>query len=120
MQQLRDSGPDRHSLSPDAIRAGEAWKALAAKTNVDVKFGSWECHAAGCALTLVHGGGGDVDSFSEDVTRTDAFMQWDSSKLRSGPIERADGKVEITWILYAPAHEVAVIPSSQQTTHTGP
>jgi hypothetical protein len=36
------------------------------------------------------------------ITRTGEFHGWHSGKMRSGPIVKDDGKVEVTWFLFAP------------------
>ncbi len=45
-------------------------------------------------------------------------MRWNSGKMRSGEIIRPDGKVEVTWVLFAPPEGEPVMqaPPSDEST----
>lgn len=118
--ELERSGPDRLNLLAQANVVGAAWKALAEKSKADVSFGPWTCHAGGCFVTALHAGAASVDKLSEEITQTDEFLEWNSTKMRSGPIQRTDGTVEITWILHAPASDEAAPASATSAAPAHP
>jgi hypothetical protein len=116
VHRLHESGPARNGeFLTEANAVGSAWQAVAAKDDVEVQFGQWECYAAGCSVNIVHSAAGTIDKVSEDFTRVEPFQRWHSSKFRSGPIEQSDGRIEITWILDAPLTR----PSSSASSGPG-
>ena len=100
--EIKESGPDRRKLITSANRVGTAWAQKAVKVGVDAQFGQFECHQKGCFMTVVHKSEDEVTLGMEAITRTGEFHGWQSGKMRSGPIERPDGKVEVTWFLFPP------------------
>jgi len=109
------SGPDARNLTVDAIRLGKSWSRAAQKEGVDLKFDDWKCYGAGCMTSVRHGA--DVlAQVTRAISTDDAFVGWGGEKFRSGPIEQTDGKVEVTWILYAPPDGTAalVMPDDPQ------
>jgi hypothetical protein len=105
VQRLEASGPDRHRLLDKARAASEVWSGVAQRSNAGVTVGPWSCHGAGCFSTMLHASPGTIDDFTNEITRTDEFRGWVGAKIRSGPIERPDGKTEVTWFLLAPEPE---------------
>jgi hypothetical protein len=98
---LRESGPDQRNLIRPAQAVGNAWQELAKKRGSPAQAGPWECHAAGCAATLVHQSEEDIEDLTSEISLQDEFRSWEGPKMRSGPIKRPDGTTEVTWILYA-------------------
>lgn len=102
VRELRASGPDIHRLFVDAEAMGRAWSEIAQKARVKAVFGEWECHELGCFASVVHKGASGVEVLAHFISISDAFRLWTGGKFQSGPIQRADGSVEMTWILYSP------------------
>jgi len=98
---IKTSGPDLRNLAADARRVGQDWSKAVAEAGVDVKFDDWSCYRAGC-ITNVRHAGARISDVTSKVTRSRAFLDWNGEKLRSGPIDQPDGRIEVTWILYAP------------------
>jgi hypothetical protein len=110
------SGADPRNLTVDALRVGESWARATRKEGVELKFAQWSCYRAGCMTTVSH-----APELLQPLTRaisTDqAFVGWGGEKFRSGPIEQAGGKIEVTWILYAPpAGEPALVMAQDPGT----
>jgi hypothetical protein len=58
-----------------------------------------------------------LDRLTRAISMDRAFVGWAGEKFRSGPIGRATGKVEVTWILYAPPDgEPALTMAQDQPT----
>ena len=103
LQQIRASGPDIHNMRDYAKRVGEAWSTLASKKGIKAAFEPWECHAAGCATTIIQDSPSAINELTKEISHSPEFGQWNGGKMRSGAIGRDDGTSEATWILYAPA-----------------
>jgi hypothetical protein len=83
------------------VRVGESWSRAAKREGVELKFDRWTCYHAGCVIDVRHAP--DVlDRLTRAISTDPGFVGWHGEKFRSGPLEQADGKVEVTWILYAP------------------
>lgn len=96
------SGPDARGLTADALRVGKSWSRAAQQEGVELKFDQWSCYRGGCVTDVRHAP--DVlHALTRAISTDSAFVGWNGEKFRSGPIEQPDGKVEVTWILYAPA-----------------
>lgn len=103
IEHLRQSGRDERDLLGTVRSEFEDWKAaLSQEPKLDVKLGSWECYRAGCFVDAVHGSIAEVSQSTQLITATRSFLRWNSGKMRSGEITRPDGKVEVTWVLFAP------------------
>jgi hypothetical protein len=100
--EIRASGPDKNNLFDSAQRVTDGWAKKLAQVGVGADVGRFECHGKGCFLTIVHDTEADVGRGMEVITRTGEFHGWHSGKMRSGPIARPDGKVEVTWFLFPP------------------
>jgi hypothetical protein len=100
--EIRASGPDKNNLFDSAQRVTDGWARKLAQVGVGADVGRFECHGKGCFLTIVHDSEADVGRGMEVITRTGEFHGWHSGKMRSGPIARPDGKVEVTWFLFPP------------------
>jgi hypothetical protein len=100
---LRRSGRDKRNFIGTVLRDFKDWdKALANEPKVKVELGPWSCFAGGCFIQLVHDSIASVSESTRRLTATDSFLRWNSGKMRSGEIVRPDGKVEVTWVLFAP------------------
>jgi hypothetical protein len=100
--EIRASGPDKNNLFDSAQRVTNGWTTKLSQVGVRADVGRFECHGKGCFLTIVHDTEADVGRGMEVITRTSEFHGWHSGKMRSGPIARPDGKVEVTWFLFPP------------------
>jgi hypothetical protein len=100
--EIRASGADQRNLAGAAQRVAKGWGAKVAELGAHGEFGPIECYAKGCFMNVVHNTGADVDRAMEVITRTGEFHAWHSGKMRSGPVTRADGKIEVTWFLFPP------------------
>jgi len=107
---LQKSGPDRRQLATPASSVFTGWNAKLKTLGVVSSFGSVECHANGCYASATHASQAEVDRATEIITRTGEFNGWQAAKVRSGPIARADGTIEVTWVLFAPEPDVAALP----------
>jgi hypothetical protein len=103
IQKLRASGIDRRHLRNSASDVGEAWSEAARRKKLDVSFAEWECYAAGCFTTALHGSAAVVDEMTQEITHSNAFLRWNSGKMRSGSVATKDGKTAVTWVLFSPA-----------------
>jgi hypothetical protein len=99
IDKLRASGSDRSGRIALARAAGDGWMAIASRSSIDARIGPWECYGGGCAATIVHKAEAGIDDLTNEIAHSEEFRRWDGPKLRSGPIERPDGTVEITWLL---------------------
>lgn len=95
------SGPDSRDLKASALRVGESWSRAARKESVELEFADWRCYRAGC-VTHVRHAPDMLDRLTRAISTDQGFVGWSGEKFRSGPIEQPDGKIEVTWILYAP------------------
>ena len=102
VEQLRASGSDHRDLLQSIRSSFGDWKAALAEPAIDVKLGEWACFRGGCYVDLVHGSSAMVSESTRRLTETKSFLRWNSSKMRSAEIVRPDGRVEITWLLFAP------------------
>jgi hypothetical protein len=100
--EIRASGPDRRNLLEAAQRVAQGWSAKLSRMGVRVEVGRFECHKKGCFVAMVHDSDADLDRGMAVITRTGEFHGWHSGKMRSGPIARDNGKVEVTWFLFPP------------------
>lgn len=100
--EIRASGPDKSNLFDSAQRVKDGWAVKLAQIGVRADVGRFECHNKGCFLTVVHDNETDVSRGMDVITRTGEFHGWHSGKMRSGPIARPDGRVEVTWFLFPP------------------
>ena len=112
VNEIRASGPDQQHLLASAKRVAEGWSAKIAKMDVAAKLGPFECHAKGCFVTEVHKSEDDVEEAMRLITRTSEFSGWQSGKMRSGVISREDGRVEVTWFLFAPPKDEAPLAAT--------
>jgi hypothetical protein len=102
IQELRNSGPDRRNLITDVTAITNQWQEIARTHALDVEFAGLECHRIGCSFDAIQNDSGVADKLAESVTHTHEFTVWNGSKMRSGPIARLDGKVDVTWVISAP------------------
>lgn len=110
------SGPDPRNLRADALRVGQSWSDAARREGVELKFADWTCYRAGCMTNIQHAPE-QLDRLTRAISMDRAFVGWAGEKFRSGPIGRATGKVEVTWILYAPPDgEPALTMAQDQPT----
>jgi hypothetical protein len=110
------SGADARNLTADALRVGESWSRATRKEGVDLKFGQWSCYGAGCVTNVRHAPE-MLDRLTRAISTDPAFLGWGGEKFRSGPIDQPDGKIEVTWILYAPpAGEPALVMAQDPQT----
>lgn len=110
------SGADPRNLTADAVRVGQSWSRAAGKEGVDLKFAQWSCYRAGCVTNVRHAPE-LLDRLTRAISTDPSFLGWGGEKFRSGPIEQPDGKVEVTWILYAPPEgEPALVMAQDQKT----
>lgn len=100
--ELRASGADTGNLAGYASGFSNAWAQLAKKAGVNPTFGSWECYHGGCFTNVLHDTPKGLDDLTREITRSDTFVRWRGGKMRSGPIEKAGGAVEVTWMLFPP------------------
>ena len=107
---LQKSGPDLRQLATPAFSVFTGWTAKLKTLGLVSSFGRVECHAKGCYASATHASQAEVDRATEIITRTGEFNGWQAAKVRSGPIARADGTIEVTWVLFAPEPDVAALP----------
>jgi hypothetical protein len=103
LEQLRASGRDDRNLLGVVLSSFKDWNAVLDRDpKLDVKLGSWACFRGGCFVDAVHASSVSVTQSTQLITETESFLRWNSGKMRSGEIIRPDGKVEVTWVLFAP------------------
>jgi hypothetical protein len=103
LEQLRASGRDDRNLFGVVQSNFKDWNAaLDRDAKLGVKLGSWACFRGGCFIDAVHVSSASVSQSTQLITETESFLRWNSGKMRSGEIIRPDGKVEVTWVLFAP------------------
>src|SRR5215471_6419811 len=88
---LRASGPDSPRLVSSAEAVGAAWEKLAVAGGDGIRFGSWECHRAGCFTSVVHRTEQSIEDVTEKILASREYMMWPGARTRSGPIHREDG-----------------------------
>jgi hypothetical protein len=102
IEALRLSGPDSEGLMAATSAARDAWVTFTTGGGGNVEAAPWECHRAACFSTAIHGSMQSVEEVTSRILAADEISSWPGSKTRSAPILRSDGKVEVTWILFAP------------------
>ena len=103
--ELRASGPGTAEQLAQARAAGAAWSALASKHKMEAKFSDWVCYARGCFSDALQSSPGDVQKLTNLVSGSREFHQWQGGKLRTRPIDRANGQVQVTWVLFTKTNE---------------
>lgn len=81
------------------------WLRSASREHIAVELGAWQCFAGGCAVSARFEAVADLEAFSEFARLGLASKPWRGAGFRSGPIEADSGKIEATWIFYAPTRE---------------
>lgn len=104
---LKGTGPDRNNLMGQAADIGRSWDKLAARLNARASFDSFACYRGGCYGTAVHETDTTVDELTSEISHSTEFRDWNGSKMRSGPVARPDGKIEVTWVLFTASDESA-------------
>jgi len=112
IEQMRASGPDRRDLLGTIRASFGDWKRALHEPRIDVNLGEWQCFRAGCYVSLVHASSALVSESTRRLTETKSFLRWNSSKMRSAEIVRPDGRVEITWLLFAPPEGEPIMQAS--------
>jgi hypothetical protein len=102
LAELRQSGPDVGGLLPRARRLGQILAELSLENEIHATVTPWECHARGCATSVVQHSEVEADELTTRFTKASEFHAWSSAKLRSGAIPRSDGRIEVTWFFWAP------------------
>jgi hypothetical protein len=119
LEQLRASGRDQRNLLGTVLSNFQDWNAaLRGDPKLDVELGSWACFRDGCFVDAVHASSASVSQSTRLITETKSFLRWNSGKMRSGEVVRPDGKVEVTWVLFAPPEGQPVMqapPSGEET-----
>jgi hypothetical protein len=110
---LESSGPGPRLVAA-AARVAKGWNAKLAAFGAEGGIGAFTCFAKGCYVTAQHSSEPAANAATNVITRTGEFNGWQSGKMRSGVIEKPDGKVEVTWVLFAPEPKqeplLAVLP----------
>jgi hypothetical protein len=112
---LRESGHDQRNLLGTVLTSFGDWRQKLDEAKLDVKLGSWSCFRGGCFMDAVHPSAASVSNATAVITATDSFLRWNSSKMRSGEITRPDGTVEVTWMIFAPSENEAVLQPPRTT-----
>jgi hypothetical protein len=86
---------------------------LAQRQKIQAHFGAWECHSGGCFVTAVQQSENAIEDLTTEISRADEFRGWDGPKMRSGPIPRANGTVEVTWMLFPDDRSATVATGPQ-------
>jgi hypothetical protein len=119
LEQLKASGRDEQNLLGTVLSDFQDWNAaLRGDPKLGVELGSWACFRDGCFVDAVHASSAAVSQSTRLITETKSFLRWNSGKMRSGEIVRPDGKVEVTWVLFAPPVGQPVMqapPSGEET-----
>jgi hypothetical protein len=114
IEAMRLSGPDSEGLLAATGAARKAWNAFTAGAGQHVEAAPWECHRAGCFSTAVHASMQSVEEATSRILAAEEIAAWPGSKMRSAPIVRPDGKVEVTWIFGAP-HDAGTTATAAAT-----
>jgi hypothetical protein len=101
VERVRSSGPDLKNLMERARAVGESLATVAERLTVQARVGPWECYSGGCFTTIIHNSEAGLEDLTTELSHTEEFRGWEGPKMRSGPISRPDGAVEITWILFS-------------------
>jgi hypothetical protein len=102
LEVLRASGPAPSGFLRAAEKVSRPWEELARATSGEIDVKSWECYRAGCFVTAVHRSARSVDDLTTRIMGSSELGSWPGPKSRSAPIPRPDGKIELTWFLFAP------------------
>ncbi|HKQ71108.1 MAG TPA: hypothetical protein VJT73_17300 [Polyangiaceae bacterium] len=103
---LKTTGPDRDNLIAQAENIARAWNKLAEKLLAGAAFGRMECYRRGCYGTAIHGSAGTIDDLTREISQSTEFRDWNGPKMRTGPVIRKDGNVEVTWVLFTQPAEL--------------
>jgi hypothetical protein len=114
-EQVRSSGPDRRGLVGAAQAVSAGWLELAREIEADVRFGAWECYAAGCIVEGIHGDPKSARQLEIEIPHSQTFLEWNGGKMRGSPVARPNGEIAIQWILFSPPDdEPAMTPRRLQ------
>jgi hypothetical protein len=102
LEVLRASGPAPSGFLRAAEKVSRPWEELARATSGEIDVKSWECYRAGCFVTAVHRSARSVDDMTTRIMGSSELGSWSGPKSRSAPIPRPDGRIELTWFLFAP------------------
>lgn len=102
LAKLVDSGAAPAEFLTAMKAIDHQFRTLAADPKVDATVSPWRCYRAGCVSHLTHKDVISVELLARRFQGTQAFNDWAGGKFRSGPIARADGRIEITWIFHQP------------------
>ncbi len=98
---LRGSGPPPSGFLHAAEKVSHGWEELARATSGEIDVKTWECHRAGCFLTAVHRSARSVEDMSSRILGSAELASWTGPKSRSAPVPLPDGRIELTWLLFA-------------------
>lgn len=99
---LVDSGAAPPEFLTDMKAIDSELRVLAADPKLDARVSDWRCYREGCFTTLDQRDVVSVELLARRLQSSKAFSGWAGGKFRSGPISRADGRIEITWIFQKP------------------
>jgi hypothetical protein len=102
LEVLRGSGPAPSGFLRAAEKVSRPWEELARATSGEIDVKSWECYRAGCFVNAVHRSARSVDDMTTRILGSSELGSWPGPKSRSAPIPLPDGRIELTWLLFAP------------------
>jgi hypothetical protein len=92
----RDPGLERASRG-----IAGAFGRLIAQREAPVKSEPFECYRAGCFVTVVERAPHTAEEVTSDILSSADLQTWGGTQIRSAPIVRPDGAVELTWFFLA-------------------
>jgi len=113
VEAIRATGPESGALLKAVEALSSKWETLSAGGSSNVHVGKWDCYKAGCFVDVLQRTDQTYEDLSSRILDSQELAAWSGQKTRSAPIRKADGSVEVTWMLL-------VAPDAGQPGATAP
>lgn len=116
LKKIQDGG-EGDALKADAKALAEEWRKLGESSDVKFTVDEPACFKGGCSLVTRHASDKDFEAITTQLTHTNGFNHWNSSKFRSGRQGLETGVIKLTWVFHAPSEGAPVMQPEEDHAH---